>query len=150
MNEENEIIYNEQFSDGLDEEELNSARPSGDFTITSNELGYDMWVRQPQSEIDYLNKDLAGANLDTWEINKLNALFVYLKNLKALGKNNINTDEAQERTKEKISQTTVTSTGKDGFMQKIRVTRNIHRTGEYTTIEDKKSPVQFFSRKGRN
>lgn len=148
MNEEDERVYAEQFSD-----ELDNVQADGSYNTTENDLHYDMWIRQPQTmtdkELDYLNKDVAGANLDLWDIAHLKVLYIYLKNLKALHDNGIDTEEAQERTKEKIAQLVITSTGKDGFMQKIRVTKNIHRTGEYTTIEDKKSPVQFFSRRKR-
>ncbi len=144
MNEEDEQLYNEQITDELDGQAVD-----GSYNVTNNELQYDMWVRQPQSEEEYLNKDVSGANLDLWEVAKLNALYIYLKHLKALSNNGINTSDAEIRTKEKISQLVITSTGKDGFMQKIRVTKNIHRTGEYTSYEDKKNPVNFFSRRGK-
>lgn len=144
MNEETEMLYNQQIDDDIDGQEAGN-----EYGVTQNELQYDMWVRQPQAFFDYLNKDVAGANLDLWELAQLKALYIYLKNLKALHDNGINTKEAQIRTIEKIMQIVVTSTGKDGFMQKIRVTKNINRTGEYTSIEDKKNPVQFFSRRGK-
>ena len=144
MNEEDEQIYGEQFSD-----ELDTAEAGEGYGVTNNELQYDMWVRQPTADIDYLNKDIAGANLDIWEVAQLRVLYIYLKNLIALFENGTDTSEAMVRTKEKIAQLVITSTGKDGFMQKIRVTKNIHRTGEYHNIEDKKSPVQFFSRRNK-
>lgn len=147
MNEEDERLYSEQIAEELDKQDLESTEANDNYGATTNELNYDMWVRKPSGNIDYLNKDVAGAYLDNWEIAHLRVLYVYLKHLKSLKENDIDTDNAQKRIKEKIAQLTVTSTGKEGFLQKIRVTKNIHRTGEYTTIEDKKSPVQFFSRR---
>jgi len=139
MNEEDSEIYAQQLSDDLDGAEFED-----DYQITKSELNYDKWIREPSSKgiFEYLNKDIAGANLDSWEIAHINALYIYLKNLKALHNNGINTAEAQIRTIEKIMQKAVTSTGKEGFMQKIRVTKNIHRTGEYIN-EDKKAKAQF-------
>lgn len=146
IEEENQKLYNEQISDELDSSEFDE-----DYNATSTDLNYDKWIREPSSAkfFEYLNKDIAGANLDMWEKAHIDTLYIYLKHLKALDSNKIDTKEAQLRTIEKIMQKVVTSTGKEGFMQKIRVSKFISRTGEYYDKKEKSGFVPY-RRRGNN
>lgn len=140
MTEYDEKEYEERILDDIDTEDYESIR------ATTNDLAYQMAIRNPTAEkmYDYLTKDVSGSNLDSYDKTIALTLFRRLIAYKALIDNGINVKTAYLRTHEKLNQLFVTSLGSNGFLQKIMVTRNINRTGEYSQFEDKPRGIAAF------